>query len=423
MYTPKSKRNKSLPLLALWGFLCLIIAPSPAWAPCENAVTATSQFNTMIRDIANDLNDFIDQESNFIDDKISDTATDEVSERLEEFDENIRAGLSEWWLDHFLPALQDMTAQLHAANIDQSIAFGKMMDAQMLNEFSQDIQMQQVESQRRYMPNETTCQVDTVGPGMIRAQRLSRALTRAITVGSQPVRMNAEGSISQGGTGSFTAGAWDEYVTTFCDPEKGGMGCGDTPGTLAGAHTDIPSLLWGDRQTIDMSTPENQQVINAALRYLIAPLAVDPISENVVETPQGREVMLQRRAQAGRVNTVYMVMSQMIAERIGGSGVDTSEVRTAAGLPPADAETDASYREIMQAVTKDRFHNPEYVVRIVSNPEQVVREQGAVTALRMQQLHDLYKRMEEMVFMEASVYAGELDGRMPAAPNYRMPNR
>ena len=423
MYTSKHKKNKSLPILAVWCLLFLVIAPSPAWAPCENAVTATSQFNTMIRDIANDLNDFIDQESNFIDDKISDTATDEVSERLEEFDENIRAGLSEWWRDHFLPALQDMTAQLHAANIDQSVAFGKMMDAQMLNEFSQDIQMQQVESQRRYMPNETTCQVDTVGPGMIRAQRMSRALTRAITVGSQPVRMNAEGSMSQGGTGSFTANAWEEYVTTFCDPEKGGMGCGGTPGTLAGAHTDIPSLLWGDRQTIDMDTPENQQIIDAALRYLISPLAVDPISEDVVDTPQGREVMLQRRAQAGRVNTVYMVMSQMIAERIGGSGVDTQEVRTAAGLPVADASTDASYREIVQATTKDRFHNPEYVVRMVSNPEQVVREQGAVTALRMQQLHDLYKRMEEMVFMEASIYAGELDSRIPAAPNHSTPMR
>lgn len=418
----KWKTYKNLRPAALFGVLMMVVAPSPAWAPCENAVTATSQFNTMIRDMTDYFNDFIDQESNFIDDKISDTATDEVSERLEEFDENIRAGLSEWWRDHFLPALQDMTAQLHAANIDQSVAFGKMMDAQMLNEFSQDIQLQQVESQRRYMPNETTCQVDSVGPGMIRAQRLSRALTRAITVGSQPVRMNAEGSISEGGSGEYMAAAWDEYTNMFCDPDRGSIGC-TAPGTMPGAHTDIPSLLWGDRQTIDMNTPENQQVINAALRYLISPIAQDPLSEGTMTTPQGREAMLMRRAQAGRVNTIYMVMSQMIAERIGGSGVDTSDVRTAAGLPPADAETDVSYREIMHAVTKDRFHNPEYVVRIVSNPEQVVREQGAVTALRMQQMLDLYKRMEEMVFMEASVYSSELDNRLPPIPYDKLPNR
>jgi len=62
-------------------------------------------------------------------------------------------------------------------------------------------------------------------------------------------------------------------------------------------------------------------------------------------------------------------------------------------------------------------------VRIVSNPEQVVREKGAVTALLMQQMNDLYKRMEEMVFMEASVYAGELDARVPAQPTYRQPTR
>lgn len=419
----KLKTCKGSKRLAAVAAAMLFMAPAPAFAPCENAVTATSQFNTLIRDIASDLNDFIDQESNFIDDKISDTATSEVSERLEEFDENFRAGMSEWWKEHFLPALQDMTAQLHAANIDQSMAFGKLMDGQMLNEFSQEMQMQQVEAQRRYMPSETTCQVDTVGPGMIRAQRISRALTRAITAQTQPVRMNAEGTISEGGTGEYVARAWDEYTTMFCDPDKGGMGCGGTPGTRPGAHTDIPSLLWGDKQTIDVTDAENQQVMNAALRYLISPLAQEPIPEGAVNTPQGREAMLQRRAQAGRVNSVYMVMSQMIAERIGGSGVDTSEVRTAAGLPPADASTDASYREIMNAVNKDRFHNPEYVVRIVGNPEQVVREKGAVTALTMQQMHDLYKRMEEMVFMEASVYAGELDSRVPTPPNVHRKTR
>lgn len=419
----KRKKNNSRKIGAAVAAALLFMAPSPAFAPCENAVTATSQFNTLVRDIASDLNDFIEQESNFIDDKISDTAMNEVSERLEEFDENFRAGMSEWWKDHFLPALQDMTAQLHAANIDQSMAFGKMMDGQMMNEFSQEMQLQQVEAQRRYMPNETTCQVDTVGPGMLKAQRMSRAMTRALTVQTQPVRMNGEGSISEGGSGDYIANAWGEYTSMFCDPDKGGMGCGSTPGTHPGAHTDIPTLLWGDKQTIDATDAENEQIINAALRYLISPVAPDPISESVVNTPQGREALLQRRAQAGRVNTVYMVMSQMIAERIGGSGVDTSDVRTAAGLPPADASTDASYREIVNAVNKDRFHNPEYVVRIVSNPEQVVREQGAVTALLMQQMNDLYKRMEEMVFMEASIYAGELDGRIPQQPSSRRPTR
>jgi len=408
--------SKTLAALAA-GLLFMV--PAPAFAPCENAVTATSQFNTLVRDLASDLNDFIEQESNFIDDKITKTATDEVSERLEEFDENFRAGMSEWWRDHFLPALQDMTAQLHAANIDQSMAFGKLMDGQMLNEFSQEMQFRQVEAQRRYMPSETTCQVDTVGPGMLRAQRMARAVTRALTVETQPLRMNGEGTISEGGTGEYVAKAWEEYTSMFCDPDKGGMGCGATPGTRAGEHTDIPSLLWGDKLTIDATDAENQQVINAALRYLISPWAPDPIAEDVVDTPAGREALLQRRAQAGRVNAVYMVMSQLISERVGGSGVDTSDVRTAAGLPPADASSDASYREIVNAVNKDRFHNPEYVVRMVSNPEQVVREKGAVTSMLMQQMNDLYKRMEEMVFMEASVYAGELDARMPSQPAVR----
>jgi hypothetical protein len=50
---------------------------------------------------------------------------------------------------------------------------------------------------------------------------------------------------------------------------------------------------------------------------------------------------------------------------------------------------------------------------MVNAPEEVVREQGAINALKMQQMNDLYKRLEEMVFMEAATFAEELDGAIP----------
>src|SRR5690606_9019265 len=87
-----TKRNGRQGALRGKGFLaalaCLFFlaaAPCAAWAQCENPVTATSRLTALIRDSRSDLNDFITQESNFIDAKITETATDEMLARLEEF--------------------------------------------------------------------------------------------------------------------------------------------------------------------------------------------------------------------------------------------------------------------------------------------------------------------------------------------------
>ncbi len=413
MHKKSGLRQCGIYTAAILFCLTVFAVPGTAWAQCENSVTATSEFSQLIRDIRTDLNDFIEQESNFINDDITETATDEMLERLEEFDTNIRNGLTEWWKDHFLPALKNMTAQLHSAGIDKTMTLGKVFDAQMLNEYSQALQQKEVDAQRMYQPNEMSCQADSVGPGQTKAARMARALNRTMEKDSTARRLNVRGQPGAGGQGAGIRATWDEYTTLFCDPDKGGLGCGGTPGTMPGAHVDIPSILWGDRQTVDMTTVENQQLVDASLRFLIAPMPQDPIPPSVIDSPQGRQAMLARRAQAARTNAIYTVMGQMMAERAGGSGVDTADVRTAAGLPPAEASSDASYREILHAVSKDRFHNPEYVVRMIQSPEQVVREQGSVQALRLQQMNDLYKRMEEMVFMEAAVYSADLDSQMP----------
>src|SRR6218665_1890586 len=106
-YVGKGIKSRLLmPLCAAAVGLPLMFASGTAMAQCENSFTATSTFNQMAQDIADDLNDFIEQEENFIEDKITKTAKDEVITRLEEFDKNIRDGLSVWWREHFEPALK-----------------------------------------------------------------------------------------------------------------------------------------------------------------------------------------------------------------------------------------------------------------------------------------------------------------------------
>lgn len=421
--TGKRKTGVFVPAIALALALPVLFAPSAARAQCENSFTATSTFNQMAQDIADDLNDFIEQEENFIEDKITNTAKNEVITRLEEFDQNIREGLSVWWREHFEPALKEMTTQLHASQIDQSRAYGSMMDAQNQNEYMQDLQKREVEAVRRYQPNEMSCQLDSVALGDIssgsssggvgKAARMARASARALANQSQPERQNAQGTAAGISTSAEQNERWEEYIARFCDPDKGGQGCDGAPGDLAGRHVDLPALLWGDRQTIDATSADNQFVVDSVLKYMLAPKSLPPVPEQVVQSPVGQQTLLRRRTLTARQNTIYNSVALMIGQRLSGSNVNTQEMRTASGLPAADASTDASYAEIVHAVSKDRFHNPQYIVRLIESPEQVIREQGTVNAVRLQQMNELYKRMEEMVFMEVAAHASAMDINIP----------
>jgi hypothetical protein len=417
------RRCRAVFALALMLSLPVVLSSGTAFAQCENSFTATSTYNQMAQDIASDLNDFIEQEENFIEDKITNTAKHEVIERLDEFDRNIRNGLSTWWREHFEPALKEMTTQLHASKIHQTQALTSLVDARLQNEHMQDLQRREIQAMRRFAANELTCQIDSVAQGQTKAVRMGRAAARAMATDSQPRRMNAAGSESVRGPGAEQRERWEEYTSRFCDPEKGGQGCAGTAGDLAGRHVDLPRLLWADKLTLDMTSPDNKVVVDAVIKYMLSPQSVKPIPEEMVSSPPGQQALLEQRTLTARHNVLYNAVAMMIGQRMGGSGVNTQDMRVAAGLPPMGESMDASYAEIMHAVTKDRFHNPEYIVRLVQNPEQVVREQGAVGAVRLQQLNDFYKRTEEMVFLEATAYAAQLDKRVPKLPVSAVPLR
>jgi hypothetical protein len=180
--------------------------------------------------------------------------------------------------------------------------------------------------------------------------------------------------------------------------------------------TDIAGLLWGDRQTIDMDNGGNQLFVQAAQRFLISPLSADPIARDATSASPGQESWLLRRSHETRVNAIYNVIGRMVSERAGRARPNadvTSDIRSAAGIDLTNVSSDPSYREIQQALSKERFYNPEYISSLVDDPSAVVREQGAINAIRLQQLNDMYQRMEEMVFMQAAVYAADLDRQVP----------
>lgn len=412
--------------IVLLAAVLFLVSPVAAFAACETPASATAQMNQLVQQDIKNINNYINQEFNFIDSDLSNTAVVEITTRFNEFNDNILNWLSNWWFDAsggcFLCSLVNMTKQLNAMQVDQSRMLGSMMDAQITNEFIADIQQKEVEAQKRYRPHELTCQLDTAmassSGGVTKVTQMSRALSRGYALEEQTRRGNTTGTAAASGRASDMKEFWDQYVASFCDPALGNQGC-TVAGTMPGKHVDLPGFLWGDQQTYDMAVPQNQELAKALQRYLVDPTAADVLQAKVLEAPAGREEIMKRRTRQARFNAIYNTVGMMVGERAGGSGVKMKDMRVKAGMlagdPKLNASDDASYREIMQVLSKERFYDPAYITQIVNDPVEGVREQGTIKAVRMQLMNDFYRRSEERVFMEAAILAKELDDRTPGS--------
>lgn len=425
----KTQKKTSLLQASLAVFMLATVsfAPSTAQAQCEDPMTATQEMFGLVQDDIDHLNNFINQEWNFTDEKLSNTAAEEVTTRFEQFEDNLFTWLNDWFENRYLPAAKDMTKELAAMQIDQSRTLGSMMDASSMNEMTDEMREKEIEATRRYRPAAQTCQLDTAARSQTNAYRMSRAVNRGFAKDQQNHGLNVAGTPAGTSRAADTKALWDQYVADFCDPARGDQGCGvapGTPGTMPGKHADLAGLLWGEKQTIDMVNPDTQRLVSAVQRFLINPLSTDLVPAGAVSSGEGQRSILMRRARQARLNTVNNAVGQMIAERVGGSGSTTTQaMMTAGGKTAATASANPSYREIQESMTRARYYNPDYIVRIVDEPEVVLREQGAVNAIRLQQLNDLYHRQEEMVFMEAASYANRLDKRQPASGVQNAPSK
>jgi hypothetical protein len=443
-------RRLTLPALLLVMFLALF-APQKSFAQCEPAGDAGVDVAAVAQTDISNLNLFIIQEESFAW-NIMVTAYNDLSNYYIQFMKNIMAALQAWAQEGWFKSTQGMIMELHASVVDQSYRLGWLDDAQIMTEEQSRKGKITMDGIQRYAASELACDIDSVGPGLAKVYQISRALNRTLSLDDTPRRELATGNwpginpagqwallptTSHSGKGAEVNGTWTQFVAKFCDTTMGDQGCtAGAPPVDAGRERDIGVMLWGRKQTIDPTNQDNILSMQAALRYLIDPLAPDPIPEGVLQAGnaaanpqavQGHSQMLERHAEDAFLNTIYNTMGAMLSERIGGSGVDVSQMRIAAGIPPQD-QTDsilpgigASYREINEAITRDRFDNPEYLVKLISDPVQVARERNVLSAMRLQTMNDIYRRQEELLFMESAEYSRDLNTQVPRSETGSMP--
>ncbi len=72
------------------------------------------------------------------------------------------------------------------------------------------------------------------------------------------------------------------------------------------------------------------------------------------------------------------------------------EIRERAGVDPSSISPMPSYNEVMLAMTKERFMDPEYFVRMQGNMSEIKQEQTSVNAFITAQYQDIYDLQEQI---------------------------
>ncbi|HRJ67805.1 MAG TPA: hypothetical protein PLW48_11775, partial [Alphaproteobacteria bacterium] len=90
------------------------------------------------------------------------------------------------------------------------------------------------------------------------------------------------------------------------------------------------------------------------------------------------------------------------------------EIRRKAGVPDDQIAEFPSYNEIMQALTQERFFDPDYYIRIANNIGALLQEQTVVNSYITLQLQDIYKLQEQINALVAARAALQLNQQMEA---------
>jgi hypothetical protein len=162
--------------------------------------------------------------------------------------------------------------------------------------------------------------------------------------------------------------------------------------------------------TIDLANQDQFHAISAQLQNLVQPQTLEPVTDDVLQSPHGQEVILKREHLKAVQNLVYDVVGGIISRRasipMGGNSVATKigEIRERAGIDPsrisgsgaAGAPPEPSYNEIMLALTKERFFDPEYYARMANDQGAIEQEQTSINAYATITLQDIYKMHEQI---------------------------
>lgn len=315
--------------------------------------------------------------------------------------------LDKWWVNDAFPQIKKLTSQLSAFMIGQTQAQAVSQDATNVAAFVSDKQELETRTVIDYTPNEYSCVVTSNISALAKAYAVSEEMTESYKRLMERRNISAPNTDFEGGDTAQEKKRWENYCQYFNDPDSnnGGNACTDpqTAGSAMNGDIDIEGVLFKD--TIDMTDPAMLSAAENLIFNIVQPHIDERLISGLEDSSEGRETVLKMQHLAAIRNVATHVVSSIIARRapvsqVNVSGIATGtligEIRKNAGIAPEDISANPSYNEIMLALTKERFMDPTYYIKVQDRPSVLVKEQANLEAFINLQLNDIYKIQEQI---------------------------
>lgn len=353
----------------------------------------------------------------------------QTRQQITDFENRLMQWLDNWWDNEFRPSLEDLGEHLNVQLIEHARIIGTFFDAQNQVLVQKSLQEATLDAGRRYRPHDYGCVAGTVIGGLPRAHYATSAMRATLNIDNIARTFH---DVRGGNAFDFSMAQdaiwrWQEYIDHFCDPNQntehlpgrppsgmpGDAGwvaaaidrCGN--GGTAGWTKPNGDILVGE-VLLDNPTIETEEELRTAIalaRNLIMPRILNPIAESALVGSNGKVAYMDRRANEARRQVAQDAVNTMIARRIRGSQAENEvrELMLQVGIPQSQipANWNPSQYELMEVITKRRFWDPEYFVRLQTDPENVAREQAILSAFNLMQERENFELMEHIGLMLA----------------------
>jgi hypothetical protein len=334
------------------------------------------------------------------------------------------------WYYNLLPGLQNITRELNVAIAMQALQLESNADVTASLQTDLAFSKHGIED-HAISPGEQVCVAATAGGGFTRSTAFSKemrlvweqnsvaaGLNDTALPGNPPPPPNAAlpGASSAAGTDQKRYHDWQDI---FCDPQSnGGMNvpCGASVGLnppLYNADVLPVKYLFNNLTiAVDNTNPEGQQqetAVEDLIDNMVGVPAMDAIIPSALSSPTGRQGYMMRRSYLARYAAVRSVPDMIAGWRMPGSspagsqmGQFIDDLRESGDIPVGSTSKDPSYKEVMHALSVDRFnsiadpnHNASpYAMGMMTDPTKVEMEKLDLSVFYLMQLRDYYELLE-----------------------------
>ncbi len=335
---------------------------------------------------------------------------------LNQFELNLIDWWDTMWWYNLKPALMAMTDQLNTATTQQSHDFQAGMDAYLENKQNLANMVDDTKNANQMKPPENACVAATNVGGTGRQAAFAAGMRNAWEDEMTQAASNRAGVPQQRNNDAVISTETDVFERLFCDPadNDGANTCAGSDPNYYNADTQVTKRLF-NALTIPVDNAANTVTAGSATRQKDAEMTKqilnnlmgdptgDPMPIDSFNTPQGHERWMDRRSYLARYAAIRSVPQLITSWRMPGTRAGTwvQQLRRDANIPLGEISNNPSYREVIHAMTIDRFNSQKYALNLIGNEGEIDMEKLTQGTFYLIELRDYYELLERQALMLA----------------------